>query len=179
MEQPDMEQLTGSKLGKEYVKAVYCHPIYLTYMQSTSCKMPGWMIISWNQIAGRNINHRYAYDSTLMAETEEKLKSLLMRVKGESEKSGLKLHIQKSKIMASGLITSWTIEGKKEEIVTNFIFSGSKITSDGARRYEIKRLLLLGRKTMTNLDSVLKSNHFVDQHPFSQIYVFSRGHEWM
>ena len=81
-----------------------------------------------------------------------------MKVKGESEKSGLKLHIQKTKIMASGLITSWPIEGKKEEIVTNFIFSGSKITSDGARRYEIKRLLLLGRKTMTNLDSVLKSN---------------------
>ena len=107
------------------------------------------------------------------------LKSLLMRVKEESEKSGLKLHIQKTKIMAPGPITSWPIEGKKEEIVTNFTFSGSKITSDGDCIYEIKRHLLLGRKSVTNLDSVLKSNHFVDKHPSSQIYVFSSGHVWM
>ena len=114
-----------------------------------------------------------------MAETEEKLKSLLMRVKEESEKSGLKLHIPKTKIMASGPIPSWPIEGKKEEIVTNFIFSGSKITSDGDCRYEIKRCFLLVRKSMTNLDSVLKSNHFVDKCPSSQICVFSSGHIWM
>ena len=114
-----------------------------------------------------------------MAETEEKLKSLLMKVKVESEKAGLKLNIQKTKIMASGPIPSWPIEGKKEEIVTNFIFSGSKITSDGDCRYEIKRCFLLVRKSMTNLDSVLKSNHFVDKCPSSQICVFSSGHIWM
>ena len=102
----DMEQQTGSKLGKEYVKAIYCHPAYLTYMQSTSCKMPGWMKTGI-KIFGRNINNlRYADDTTLMAESEEKLKSLLMRVKEESGKAGLELSIQKTKIVASGPITS-------------------------------------------------------------------------
>ena len=96
-----MEKQTGSKSGKEYVKAVYCHPAYLTYMQSTSWEMLGWM-----KIAGRNINNlRYADDTTLMAESEEQLKSLLMKVKEESEKVDLKLNIQKTKIMASGPIT--------------------------------------------------------------------------
>ena len=107
----DMEQQTGSKLGKEYVKAIYCHPAYLTYMQSTSCKMPGWMKTGI-KIFGRNINNlRYADDTTLMAESEEKLKSLLMKVKEESEKVSLKLNIQKSKVMASDPITSWQIDG--------------------------------------------------------------------
>ena len=111
--EPDIEQQTGSKLGKEYVKAVYCHPVYLTYMQSTSCEMPGWMKLRLDEtqagikIAGRNINNlRYADDTTLMAESEEELKSLLLKVKVESEKVGLKLNIQKMKITASGLITS-------------------------------------------------------------------------
>ena len=108
--------------------------------------------------AGRNINHlRYADDTTLMAETEEELKSLLMKVKEESEKVGLKLNIQKTKIMASGPITSWEIDGETVETVSDFIFGGSKITADGDCSHEIKRRFLLGRKTMTNLDSILKS----------------------
>ena len=107
------------------------------------------------KIAGRNINHlRYADDTTLMAESEEELKSLLMKVKEESEKVGLKLNIQKTKIMASGPITSWEIDG---ETVSDFILGGSKITADGDCSHEIKRRLLLGRKVMTNLDSIFKS----------------------
>ena len=107
------------------------------------------------KIAGRNINNlRYADDTTLMAESEEELKSLLMKVKVESEKVGLKLNIQKTKIMASGPITSWSIDG---ETVSDFIFGGSKITADGDCSHEIKRRLLLGRKVMTNLDSIFKS----------------------
>ena len=109
------------------------------------------------KISGRNINGlRYADDTTLMAESEEELKSLLMKVKEESQKVGLKLNIQKTKIMASGPITSWQIGGETVETVTDFIFFGSKITADGECSHEIKKLLLL-RKVMTNLDSVLKS----------------------
>jgi len=110
------------------------------------------------KIAGRNINNlRYADDTTLMAESEEKLKSFLMKVKEESEKVGLKLNIQKTKIMASDTITSWQIDGETVETVTDFIFWGSKITADGDCSHEIKRWLLLGREIMTNLDSILKS----------------------
>ena len=110
------------------------------------------------KIAGRNINHlRYADDTTLMAESEEELKSLLMKVKVESEKVGLKLSIQKTKIMASSPITSWEIDGETVETATDLIFLGSKITVDDDFSHEIKRRLLLGRKAMTNLDSVLKS----------------------
>ena len=110
------------------------------------------------KIAGRNIdNLRYADDTTLMAESEEELKSLLMKVKEESEKVGLKLNIQKMKIMASGLITPWEIDGETVETVSDFIFSGSRITADGDCSHEIKRHLLIGRKSMTNLDSILKS----------------------
>ena len=113
---------------------------------------------SWNQTAGRNINNlRYADDTTLMAESEEELKSLLMKVKEESEKVGLKLNIQKTKIMASGPITSWQIDGDTEETVSDFIFGGSKITAHGDCHHEIKRRLLLGRKVMINLDSIFKS----------------------
>ena len=109
-------------------------------------------------IAGRNINNlRYANDTTLMAESKEEPKSLLMNVKEESEKVGLKLNIQKTKIMVSGPITSWEIDGETVEIVTDFIFLGSKITADGDCSHEIKRHILLGRKVMTNLDSLLKS----------------------
>ena len=112
------------------------------------------------KIAGRNIrNLRYADDTTLVAESEEELKSFLMKVKEESEKAGLKLNIQKAKIMASGPITPWQINGEKKETVRDFILGGSKITADGDCRHEIKRHFLLGRKAMTNLDSILKSRH--------------------
>ena len=108
-------------------------------------------------LSGRNINHlRYANDTTLMAESKEELKSLLMKVKEENEKVGLKLHIQKTKIMVSGPITSWQIYGKTMETMRDFIFLGSKITADGDFSHEIKRHLLLGRKAMTILDSILK-----------------------
>ena len=110
------------------------------------------------KIAGRNINNlRYADDTTFMAESEEELKSLLMKVKEKSEKVGLKLNIQKTKIMASGPITSWGMDGETVKTVSDFIFSGSKMTADGVCSREIKRHLLLGRKVMTNLDSILKS----------------------
>ena len=110
------------------------------------------------KIAGRNINNfRYADDTTLLAESEEELKSLLMKVKEESEKVGLKLNIQKTKIMASGPITSWQVDGETVDTVADFIFWGSKITADGNCSHEIKKHLLLGRKVMTNLDSILKS----------------------
>ena len=110
------------------------------------------------EIAGRNINNlRYADDTTLMAESKEELKSLLMKVKEESEKISLKLNIQKTKIMASGPITSWEIDGETVETVSDFIFLGSKITGDGDCSHEIKRRLFLGRKVMTNLDSIFKS----------------------
>ena len=116
------------------------------------------------KIAGRNINNlRYADDTTLMAKSEEEVKSLLMKVKEESEKAGLKLNIQKTKIMASGPITSWQINGETMETVRDFIFWGSKITADGDCSREIKRRLLLGRKVMTNLDSIFKSrDYFAD-----------------
>ena len=110
------------------------------------------------EIAGRNIsNFRYADDTTLIAESGEELKSLLMKVKEESEKVGLKLNIQKTKIMASGPITSWKVDGETVETVTDFIVLGSKIAADGDCSHEIKRCLLLGRKVMTNLDNIFKS----------------------
>ena len=147
----DMEQQTGSKLGKEYIKVLYCHPAYLTSHEQ----------IMWNgrldesqagiKIVRRNINNlRYADDTTFMAESKDKLKSLL-KVKGESEKVGLKLNFQKMKIMAAGPITSWQIDGETMETVTDFIFLSSKITADGECSHEIKRCLLLGRKAVTNL----------------------------
>ena len=133
------------------------------------------------KIAGRNINSlRYADDTTLMAESEEELKSLLMKVKEESEKVGLKLNIQKTKIMASGPITSWQIDGETVETASDFIFWVSKITADCDCSHEIKRRLLLGRKVMTNLDSILKSRHyFANKGPSDQGYGFSSGHVWM
>ena len=130
--------------------------------------------------AGRNINNlRYADDTTLMAESEEELKSLLMKVKEETEKVGLKLNIQKTKIMASGPITSWQIVGETVETVSDFIFWGSKIAADGDRSHEIKRHLLLGRKVMTNLDSIFNSRDIANKGPSSEGYGFSRGHVWM
>ena len=129
-------------------------------------------------IVGRNINNiRKADDTTLMAESKEELRSLLMRVKEESEKAGLKLNIKKTKITVSGPITSWQIDG---ETVSDFIFLGSKITADGDFSHEIKRRLFLGGKFMTNLDSILKSrHHFANKGPSSQGYGFSSSHVWL
>ena len=132
------------------------------------------------KIAGRNINNlRYADDTTLMAESEEKLKSLLMKVKEESEKVGLKLNILKMKIMASGSITSWQIDGETMETVTEFILGGSKITADGDCSHEIRACLLFGRKVMTNLDSIFKSRDIANKVPSSQGYGFFSSHVWM
>ena len=129
------------------------------------------------KIAGRNINNlRYADDTTLTSESEEEIKSLLMKLKEESEKVGLKLNIQKTKIMASGPITSWQIDGETVEIVDDYISLGSKITADGDCSHEIKRRLLLGRKVMTNPDS-LKSRDITL--PTKVCLVFSSGHIWM
>ena len=130
------------------------------------------------KIAGRNINYlRYADDTTLLAESKE-LKSLLIKVKEDSQKVGLKLNIQKTKIMAYGPSTSWQIDGETMETVTDFILGGSKITADGDCNHEIKRRLLLGRKTMTDLDSVLKSrdDYFANKGPYTQGYGFSSSH---
>ena len=134
------------------------------------------------KIAKRNINNlRYADDTVLMAENEEELQSLLIRVKEKSEKAGLKLNIQKMKIMASDPITLWQIEGEKVEAVTHFIFLGFKITADGGCSHEIKRHLLLGRKSMTKLDSMLKNqrHYFASKSPSSQSCGFSSDRVWM
>ena len=128
------------------------------------------------KIAGRNINNlRYADNTTLMAGSEEELKSLLMKVKEESEKASLKLSIQKRHIMASSPITSWQIDGEMMETVTGFLFLGSKIIADDDCSHEIKRLSFLGRNTVTNLDSILTADKF----PSSQGYGFSSSHVWM
>ena len=134
------------------------------------------------KIAGRNINNlRYADDTILMAESEGKPKSLLMKVKEESGKVGLKLNIQKTKIMASSPITSWEIDGETVETVSDFIFGCSKITVDGDCSHEIKRCLLLGRKVMTNLDSILKSRDItlLTKVRLVQAMFFSSGHVWV
>ena len=133
------------------------------------------------KIARRNINNlRYADYATLMAESEVELNSLLMKVKEENVKAGLKLNIQKTKIMASTVVISWQVDGETVETVTDFILGGSKITADGGCSHEIKRRLLLGRKPMTNLDSILKSrNNFTNKSPYSQSYGFSSSHVWM
>ena len=153
----DIEQQTGSRLGKEYAKVVYCHPAYLNaeyIMQNAGLDEAQAGI----KIAGRKINNlRYVDDTSVMVESEGELKSLLMKVKGESENVGVKLNIQKTKIMASSPITSWQIGGKTMETVRDFIFGGSNITADSDCSHEIKRCLLLERIVMTNLDSMLKS----------------------
>ena len=152
--EPDMEQQTISKLGKEYIKAVYCHPAYLTCMQSTSCKMPDWMKHKPESrlLGKKSITLDMQIDTT---ESEEEPKSLLMKVKEESEKASLKFNIQIKKIMASSPITSWQIDGNGNS--GRLYFGGSKITANGDCSHEIKRYLLLGRKVMTNLDSILES----------------------
>ena len=134
------------------------------------------------KIAGRNINNlRYADDTTLMAESEEELKSLLMKMKEKSEKVGLKLNIQKTEVMASGPITSWQIDGETVETVADFIFLGSKITADGDWIYKIKRRLLLERKVLTYLESILKSRDFTLSTKFCLVkaMVFFSSHVWI
>ena len=134
------------------------------------------------KIVGRNINNlRYADDTTLMAESEEELKSLLMQEKEESEKVGLKINVQKTKTMASSPITPWEIDGETVETVSDFILGGSKVTAHGDYSHEIKRRLLLERKVMTNLDSNIKKqrHYFANKGPSSQGYRFSSGHVWM
>ena len=134
------------------------------------------------KIARRNINNlRCADDTTLVAESEDELKNFLMKVKQESEKSGWKLNIQNTKIMASGPITSWQIDGETVETVTDFIFGGSKITADGDCSHKIKRCLLLGRKAMTDLDSLLKKqrHYLTNKGPSNHSFGFSSSHVWM
>ena len=142
--------------GKEYIKAVYCHPAYLTYMQSTSCEIPGWMKHKLKSRLPGGIS--ITSDMQMIPPLWKKAKkNLLMTVKEENEKVGLKLNIQKTKILVSGPITSWQIDVETMETVRDFILGGSKITADGDCSHEIKRCLVLGRKIMTNLDSILKS----------------------
>ena len=143
----DMEQQTGSKLGKVYIKSLYYHPAYLTYMQSTSCKMPGWMKHKLESRFPGEISITSDMQRTPPLWQKEELKSLLMKVKEESEKGGLKLNIQKTKIMASSPITSWQIDGETIETVRDFIFLGSKITADGDCSHEIKKTLAPWKKS--------------------------------
>ena len=152
--EPDMEQ-TGSKSGKEDVKAVYCHPAYLTYMQNISCEMPGWMKHKLELRSPGEIS--ITSDMRMTPPLWQELKSLLINVKEESKNVGLKLNIQKTKIMASSPIASRQIDGETMETVRGLILGDSKITADGDCSPEIKRPLLLGRKAMTNLDSIFKS----------------------
>ena len=143
-------------MGKDYDKAVYCHPAYVTYMQSTSCEMLNWMK---HKLKSRLLGEISITSDTQMTPPygKEELRSLVMKVKEESAKTGLRLNIHKTKSMASGPITSWQIDGEIMETVTDFTFLGSETTADGDCSHEIKRRLLLGRKAMTNLDSLLKS----------------------
>ena len=154
-----VERRTGSRLGRECVRAVYSHLACLSCAECIMCGAGLDEAQAGIKISRRNTNYlRYAGDTALMAESKEELKSLLMKVKEKSEKAGLKLNIKKSKIKASGPITSWQIDG---ETVTDFTVLGSKITANGDCSHEIKRLLLLGRKAMTNLDNILKGRDII------------------
>ena len=161
-----MEQQTGSKLGKEYIKAVYCHPAYLTYMQSTACEMLGWMKHKLESRLPGEISITSGMQMSLPLWKEVKRNWRASWGRWKSEKSSLKLNIQKAKIMASGPITLWQIDGKTMEIVTDFIFLASKI-------------LLPGKKSMTNLESILKSRNFANKVLSSQSYGFSSSHVWI
>ena len=139
----DMEKQTGFKLGEEYIKAVYCHPAYLNYMQSISCETPGWMKHKLESRLPREISVTSETQMTPPLRQNDELKNLLLKVKEESEKVGLKLNIQKTKIMASNPITSWQIDGETMETVTHFTLGGSKITADDDCSHEIERYLLV------------------------------------
>ena len=157
-----MERQTGSKPGKEYIKVVFCHPAYLTYMQSASCEMPGWMKHKLESILPGEISITSDMQMTPPYGRKQRTKEALdENERGVWKKAGLKLNIQKTKIMASGPITSWQVGGKTTETVTNFIFLGSKVTADGDCSHEIKRCVLPGRKVMKNLDSILKSRDII------------------
>ena len=177
----DIERQTGSKLGKEYIKAVYCHSAYLTYMQNTSSETPGWMKHKLEaRLPGEIL---ITLDTQMTPPLWQKVKDLdlLMKMKEESEKVGLKLSIQKTKIKAFVPITSWQIDGETMETVTHFIWGGSKITADGDCSHEIKRHLLLGRKAMTNLDSILKSRDITlpGKVHLVKAILFSSSQVWM
>ena len=176
-----MELQTGSKSGKEDIKAVYCHPAYLTIYVEYIIRNAGLDEAQARiKIAGTNINNlRLAGDTTLMAESKEELKSLLM--KEESESTGLTLSIQKTKIMASSPITSWEIDREIKEIVRDFIFLGSKITAHGDCSHEIKRCLLLGRKIYDQPRQHIKKQryYFINKGQSSQSYGFSSTHVWI
>ena len=177
-----MEQQTGSKIGKGVCQGFILSPCLFSLHAEYIVRNTGLDEAQAEiKISGRNIsNLRYADDTTLMAESEEELQSLLMKVKKESEKVGLKLNTQKTKIMASSSITSWQIDGETMEPVRDFIFLGSKITAYGDCSHEIKRCLLLGRKAMTNLDTILKSRDITLLTKVqSQSYGFSSSHVWM
>ena len=151
-----MEQQTGSKLGKMYIKAIYCHRVYLTYIQSTPYEIPGWTNHKLeSRLLGEISTTSDMQVTTLMAKSKEELNSLPMNVKEESEKAGLKINILKTKIKASEAINSRQTDGEKVEIMTEFILEGSKITVDGNCSYEIKRCLILGRKAMTSPEGIL------------------------
>ena len=176
-----MEQQTGSKQEKEYVKAVYCHPAYLTYMQSTIMRNAGLEETQAGiKIAGRNINNpRYADDTTLMAESEE-LKSLLMKVKDESEKVGLKPNIQKTKIMASGPITSWQVDGEAVETVTDYIFQAPKSLQMVTAAMKLKDAIPWKKSYDQPRQHIQKQRYyFANKGQSSQGYGFSSGHVWM
>ena len=169
-----MEQWIGSKSGKECVKAVYCHPAYLTSMQSASCEMLGWMK---HKLESRLLGEvSISSDIQLPPPLWQKTK---MKVKEEREKAGLKLSIQKMKIIAFGPITSWQIDGETMETATDFSLGGSKIPVDGDCSHEIKRYLVLGRKAMTKLGSILNSRDISDKGPSSQGYGISISHVWI
>ena len=175
----DMEQQTSFKYRKEYVKVVYCHPAYLTHMQSTSCKMPGWMKHRLEpRLPGEiSITSDTQMMPPLWQKYEEELKSLLMKVKEESDRVGVKLNIQKTKIMASGPTSLWQIDG---ETVADFIFLGSRITTDVDCSHEIKRRLLLGESYDQPRQHIKKQRHyFVNKGLSSQGYGFSSDHIWM
>ena len=167
-----MEKQTGSKLGKEYFKAVYCHPAYLIYMQSNHVKCQAEWITSWNLDCWEKYQWHHPNGRNQRG-AERRLK--------KKKKAGLKLNLQKTKIIASGPITSWQIDGKTMKRVTDFILLGSKITVDSVCSHEIKRRLLLGRKAMINLDSVLKSRNITlltNVHAFKTGFSSSRVWMW-
>ena len=167
----DMEQQTGSKSGKEFIKSVYCHPAYLTYAEYIIQNAGLDEAQGGIKTAGKNINNlRYADDITLMAESEEELKSLLMKVKEESEKVGLKLNIQKTKIMASGPITSWQIDGETVQTVADFLGGAPKSLQMVTAAMKLKDAYSLEGK---------QRHYFANKGPSSQGYGFSSGRVWM
>ena len=175
--EPDIEQQTGSKQEKEYVKSVYCHPAYLTYMQITSCEMPGWMKhkLESRLLGEISITSDMQMTPPLQQKVKKKLQSL-----DESKRVGLKLNIQKTETMASGPITSWKIDGETMETVTDFILGGSKLTADGDCSHEIKTLAPWKKSYDQPRQYIKKQRHyFANKGPSSQSYGFSSSHVWM